>query len=210
MKIVNWALTLSTLVGVAQGLAAAPVELGWDDLLPSRPAAEVPPIVVPGKGPYGELKGFDDEFGGFDDEFGGFGDQFDGFGDSPFDQAFGFDDGAYDGPFSPAYASSYFTDVVPELNGKEVRLPGFIVPLDLDDVGNIRAFFLVPYFGACIHVPPPPPNQMVHVTVEEAFPLAAIWDPFWVEGTIRADQTATDLGVAGYTMRATKIEIYRE
>lgn len=119
------------------------------------------------------------------------------------------DDGHWsDDPFvqTPVYP----TGVVEELDGKEVRLPGFIVPLDLDDVGNIREFFLVPYFGACMHFPPRPPNQIVHVTVEEAFPLYSVWDPFWVEGAMRTEQHSTELGLAGYALQATKIEVYEE
>ncbi|OHC44405.1 MAG: hypothetical protein A3J25_09630, partial [Pseudomonadales bacterium RIFCSPLOWO2_02_FULL_63_210] len=56
--------------------------------------------------------------------------------------------------------------VVKELDGQAVKLPGYIVPLDVTDEGRVTEFLLVPYFGACIHVPPPPSNQIVHVTTE--------------------------------------------
>ena len=49
------------------------------------------------------------------------------------------------------------------LDGATVRLPGFIIPLDARRDGVLDEFLLVPYFGACIHVPPPPPNQLVYV-----------------------------------------------
>ena len=55
-----------------------------------------------------------------------------------------------------------------ELDGKQVKIPGFIVPLDVAKDGTVSEFFLVPYFGACIHVPPPPPNQIVYVTTSRA------------------------------------------
>lgn len=100
--------------------------------------------------------------------------------------------------------------VVPELNGVEVRIPGFIVPLDGDDVGSVTEFFFVPYYGACIHTPPPPPNQIVFVTVDRAFPLESMWEPFWIEGVMRTEQVASDLGVAAYVLKASKIEVYEE
>lgn len=102
----------------------------------------------------------------------------------------------------------YSTAVRADLNDKEVRLPGFVVPLETDDVGNVRTFFLVPYFGACIHVPPPPPNQLVYITAEEPFPLSSIYDPFWIEGVIRVESTENLVGASGYSMDMSKIEIY--
>ncbi len=57
--------------------------------------------------------------------------------------------------------------VVRELDGQRVKIPGFVVPLESDEGGKMTEFFLVPYFGACIHVPPPPPNQIVYVTLEK-------------------------------------------
>jgi uncharacterized protein len=100
--------------------------------------------------------------------------------------------------------------VVADLNGAQIRLPGFIVPLEGDEVGTVTEFFLVPYFGACIHTPPPPPNQIVYVTVDRPYRLEAMWEPVWIEGAMRAEQTSTDLGLAGYAMKAIKIEEYKE
>jgi hypothetical protein len=117
------------------------------------------------------------------------------------------DGGEFDDSFfleSPAYP----TGVVESLDGQEVRLPGFIVPLDLDSAGNIREFFLVPYMGACVHLPPPPPNQIVFVVPDENFPLDSMWEPFWIEGTMNTEQHTSDVGIAGYTIHATKIEVF--
>ncbi|MFK7875456.1 MAG: DUF3299 domain-containing protein, partial [Paracoccaceae bacterium] len=55
------------------------------------------------------------------------------------------------------------SDVRADWNGKIVRLPGFIVPIDYSGTGVV-AFILVPFVGACVHVPPPPANQLVFVT----------------------------------------------
>ena len=50
----------------------------------------------------------------------------------------------------------------PLILGQSVRLPGYVVPLE-DLAAGIKEFLLVPYFGACVHSPPPPANQIVHV-----------------------------------------------
>ena len=52
------------------------------------------------------------------------------------------------------------TKLNPRLNGAYIKMPGFIIPIDLSTDG-VTSFVLVPYVGACIHTPPPPPNQLV-------------------------------------------------
>ena len=64
------------------------------------------------------------------------------------------------------------TTVVPEMNGKAIRIPGFIVPLEFNDDKTVSQFFLVPFFGACIHVPPPPPNKVIAAFVAASASLA--------------------------------------
>ncbi len=97
--------------------------------------------------------------------------------------------------------------VVRELDGRKIRLPGFVVPLDFEGT-EISEFLLVPYFGACIHVPPPPANQIVYVKTVASYPLQGLFDPVWVTGKIRTDAYPNDLGDAGYTLQATIIEPY--
>ena len=97
--------------------------------------------------------------------------------------------------------------VVGELDGRQVRLPGFVVPLDFQDT-ETSEFLLVPYFGACIHVPPPPSNQIVYVHTVAGYPLKELFDPVWVTGVIRTQAHLNELGDAGYTMEATIIEPY--
>ncbi len=101
-----------------------------------------------------------------------------------------------------------FGGVVGELNGQAVRIPGFIVPLESDEGGLLAEFFLVPYFGACIHVPPPPPNQIIYVTVDPAFNLESMWEPFWIEGVIKTKGHASVIGTTAYSLTASKIERY--
>jgi hypothetical protein len=98
--------------------------------------------------------------------------------------------------------------VVQALDGQSVKLPGYIVPLDVTDEGRVTEFLLVPYFGACIHVPPPPSNQIVHVTSELGVLLDALYQPFWIEGPLKVEQTSSELAEAGYQMEANKIYAY--
>ncbi len=98
--------------------------------------------------------------------------------------------------------------VVKALDGQEVKLPGYIVPLDVTDEGRVTEFLLVPYFGACIHVPPPPSNQIVHVRSELGVLMDALYQPFWVEGPLKVEHTSSELADAGYQIEASKIYPY--
>ena len=100
------------------------------------------------------------------------------------------------------------TGVVPELNGQMVKIPGFIVPLDLVE-GKVSSSLLVPYFGACIHVPPPPPNQIVHIKFAQPIEIGSIWDPVWVTGKLGLERYASDIAEAGYSMEGQGIEKYQ-
>jgi hypothetical protein len=73
----------------------------------------------------------------------------------------------------------------------------------------VREFFLVPYVGACIHVPPPPPNQMVYVKSAAGISLKSVHEAYWVTGKMRVEQTTTNLGAAAYALDADKIEQYQ-
>jgi hypothetical protein len=100
--------------------------------------------------------------------------------------------------------------VVPEMGGVDGRIPGFVVPLKTTNDMRILEFFLVPYYGACIHVPPPPPNQIIHVKYEEGFTLEALYDPVWIEGKLVIERTENDLGTSSYSMVAESVEPYTE
>ena len=97
--------------------------------------------------------------------------------------------------------------VVGDLDGQQVRLPGFMVPLDFEDT-ETSEFLLVPYFGACIHVPPPPSNQIVYVTTVAGYPMKELFEPVWVTGVISTKSFLNEVGDAGYTLKATIIEPY--
>jgi hypothetical protein len=100
--------------------------------------------------------------------------------------------------------------VNPELNGAHDRIPGFIVPLERGEDGSISEFFLVPYFGACIHVPPPPPNQIVYVKMRTGASPHAMDDAQWVTGILHASTKNSALGAAAYTLDGEMVEPYRD
>ncbi len=89
--------------------------------------------------------------------------------------------------------------VVSALDGKTVSLPGFVVPLE-GNSDTITEFLLVPYFGACIHVPPPPPNQIVHVTFKDGIPIDSLYDAIVVTGVIKTSRWEGELATTGYVM----------
>lgn len=95
------------------------------------------------------------------------------------------------------------------LNETLIRLPGFIAPLEYTD-DLITEFLLVPYFGACIHVPPPPVNQTVLVKTDEGQGIKPeeAYYPVWVMGKLTTEKSTTELAEAGYYMQNAIIEPY--
>jgi len=93
-------------------------------------------------------------------------------------------------------------------NGQIVRLPGFIVPIDQQGTG-ITAFILVPYVGACVHVPPPPANQLVLVTTETPYDSKGLFEPVNVIGMFGVSAVSTHLADIGYALSADRIEPFR-
>ena len=98
--------------------------------------------------------------------------------------------------------------VVKGLDGQQVKLPGYIVPLEVSEEGRTTEFLLVPYYGACIHVPPPPSNQIVHVKSEVGVKLDELYQPYWIEGAMQVKPSSSELADAGYQMDAQKIYMY--
>lgn len=103
------------------------------------------------------------------------------------------------------------TRVVPTFDGQDIRLPGFIVPLEFGkDQQQVTRFFLVPYFGACIHVPPPPPNQIVYAESDKGFKLESLYEPFWFSGRLSTTLIENDMATAAYTLDVHRLEPYVE
>jgi hypothetical protein len=93
------------------------------------------------------------------------------------------------------------------MDGAVVKLPGYVVPLE-EAGGAIKEFLLVPYFGACIHSPPPPANQIVHVVPAKPARGLRSMDVVWISGKLHAKRQDSVMGKSGYQMDAFKIEPY--
>ncbi len=102
------------------------------------------------------------------------------------------------------------TRIVSEMNAQAIRVPGFIVPLEFNDEQRVTQFFLVPYFGACIHVPPPPPNQIIFVNYSKGLKLDSLYDPFWISGILKTSVVENETATAAYTMQMQSYELYTE
>lgn len=99
--------------------------------------------------------------------------------------------------------------VVTELDGQRVRIGGYVVALDFDAT-KIKEFLLVPFVGACIHVPPPPANQIIYVKADKGFETKGQFDPVYVTGTLRTSHQVTGLAATGYAMEAEAVEVRGE
>lgn len=95
------------------------------------------------------------------------------------------------------------------LDGQRIRIAGFALPLERQG-DKVTEFLIVPYFGACIHSPPPPANQIIHA--KSAKPLAGVkmMVPIWAYGTLDVQRAETQWGVAGYRLTVDKIAPYEE
>jgi hypothetical protein len=107
-------------------------------------------------------------------------------------------------------------EVATNLDGTFVRLPGYALPLEMSDLG-VTEMLLVPFVGACIHVPPPPPNQTVFVRMAKPYLVTSLYEPIWITGTLKIERASralklfdgeTDIPV-GYTLQAITIEPYQ-
>ncbi len=101
-----------------------------------------------------------------------------------------------------------YAPVVEELDGKRVKLPAYITPLDFDGNTRLQEFLLVPYVGACMHTPPPPANQVVHAKSADTIELKSIYEPVWAIGTIRAETVKSDIAESGYKLEVEQVMPY--
>jgi hypothetical protein len=109
------------------------------------------------------------------------------------------------------------TAIVEDLHGRLVRMPGYLLPLEVIGA-KVTEFLLVPYIGACIHVPPPPPNQIVYIKiVKKAYRHKGLYDPVWVTGKMSVKSMTRDLYLVdgsadvsiGYALEARRVEPYQ-
>jgi len=113
------------------------------------------------------------------------------------------------GEGGPAASQPPGTSVNTQLDGRTVRLPGFVVPLEIDVRGRVTQLLLVPYYGACIHVPPPPPNQIVLVTLAQPLELGSMDTAYWVTGRIQVATSRTRLASSSYAVAGATTAEYR-
>lgn len=97
----------------------------------------------------------------------------------------------------------------PLILGQSVRLPGYMVPLE-DLPEGTKEFLLVPYFGACVHSPPPPANQIVHVVLDKPTKRFRLMDTLWVTGPLSATKTDSHMGVSSYRIDAKQVAPFVE
>tara|TARA_Y100001951_G_scaffold19654_1_gene14716 strand:+ start:9217 stop:9879 length:663 start_codon:yes stop_codon:yes gene_type:complete len=102
------------------------------------------------------------------------------------------------------------TRVIDAFDGQAIRVPGFIVPLEHDAQQRVTRFFLVPYYGACIHVPPPPPNQIIYAEYPKGFKLESLYEPFWMSGTMRTSLTENEMATSAYAMTVDRLDPYED
>jgi hypothetical protein len=185
------AATLGLALGVAPavvrplGAVEAPIELQWHQLVPPAPP-KPPKAFFAGRGPVdlGKLGGPDDG--------------------TPAPPPL--PEGRWmSAPARPPNSNAVPAPVVEGLGGKRVHIGGYVVPLSFDAT-RVTDFLLVPFVGACIHVPPPPANQIIYVKIEQGFDVKGTFDPVWVTGTLKVTPTFTGLADAGYSLEAEKVE----
>lgn len=95
------------------------------------------------------------------------------------------------------------------LNGARIRIPGYLVPLDAQR-GQLKEFLLVPYFGACIHTPPPPANQIIHGVAAKPLGNVELMAAVWISGTLETVRSETEFGASGYRLKAENMTLYKE
>ncbi|MEG0181928.1 MAG: DUF3299 domain-containing protein [Stenotrophomonas sp.] len=109
---------------------------------------------------------------------------------------------------SPLRAQQFGSAAVVEaVDGRVVDLDGYVVPLGINDAGQVDEALFVPFYGACIHVPPPPPNQIIHLTLTAPITLGALWDPYRLSGRLRIKHFEADIASASYDAAAATLTV---
>jgi hypothetical protein len=98
--------------------------------------------------------------------------------------------------------------IMPAVLGHKIKLPGYVVPMETDDRGRMTEFFFVPFFGACIHVPAPPPNQIIYARLAKAVKTPEIWEPYWLKGELTDEKVNSSVAGSAYTMNTAVLEPY--
>ena len=102
------------------------------------------------------------------------------------------------------------TRIIEAMDGRNIRIPGFIVPIEFIGEKKVASFFLVPYFGACLHLPPPPPNQIIYVVSEEGITLESLYEPVWISGKLSTQLFEDETATSAYTLTLVEMNIYQD
>jgi uncharacterized protein len=193
-QVAVYAVGLLSLVGAAELVyAASPpaLELKWSQLVPPTPPKLKPFFSKPGANanPGAQVPGQPFDLGAVPDD------------GTPAPDPKG--EGRWMSGVSKA--ASEPVPVVEALNGQRVQIGGYIVPLDFDAT-TVKEFLLVPFVGACIHVPPPPANQIIFVKSDKGIEVGKVFDAIYVTGTLTVNFTSTGLADAGYSIAAEQVE----
>lgn len=112
----------------------------------------------------------------------------------------------HEGTFKQQQTGSF--RAIQELDGLKVKIAGYIVPVEVDGDSRMSEFFIVPYFGACIHVPPPPPNQIILARLAKPIPVTEIYDAYWIEGTLNVEKAENDIAASAYTLTTDTVTLW--
>lgn len=170
---------------VVLSAAAAPKVITWDDL---APVAKGAPTIDFGK--FGKPKGMPElsEFGGSQSELNEY-----------------LDNMEFMRQMQPLDGDALAT----RLNGQEIKIAGYVTPLSFDG-DKVIDFLFVPYLGACIHVPPPPANQIVYVENAKGLTASNIYDPLWLTGKLTTRSVSTLVANVGYSISGAQVEPYED
>jgi hypothetical protein len=180
--LIIFAVVSNFLVLFSTVVESSPLTLDWQDLVPKKGMGE--PILVPSDQ---QIFGLPDRktFDGDDDDY-----------------AF-----LVESLETLKYQQPPGAYIKPELDGKLVRIPGYITPLSFNDA-KLREFLLVPYHGACIHLPPPPGNQIVYIKKAKGIVEERLYQPVWITGTLRSKSIGTAVADVGYSIEDAVAEPY--
>lgn len=110
------------------------------------------------------------------------------------------------------YELDYKTGKAPEKltshNKKKIKIAGYVVPLT-DEYFVLNEFLLVPNAQACVHTPPPPPNLIIHVKLDEPLPIEKVYNPAWIEGTFEIETTTSQFGAAAFKINDATLDEYK-
>ena len=179
MKLRSFTLAVCVVVASPAFAADEPVQIAWPDLMPKQAQPVMPEDLDFGDDTLEDDQSYDPDLGGVVEH-----------GMTP----------AAPGVVDP-------TDVVTEYNDVQVKIAGYVLPLDFEDT-TVKEFLLVPYVGACIHVPPPPPNQIIYVTSEDGIEVGGMFEPVWATGTLKTASLSSELADVGYMMTLDQTEPY--